>query len=88
MDGVLGCLRFLFSLFFFHLDNLLSGVKIFEEPTFQIIECKQTELSNQTNISSIEQLIISAKFNNKGRKFFRVFHKKIVFLLSSSRVYF
>ncbi|CAF2583062.1 unnamed protein product [Rotaria sp. Silwood2] len=46
-------------------DKLLSDGKIFEEPTLQFIEFKQSDLNNQAIVSPIEQLISSAKFNNK-----------------------
>ncbi|CAF0754187.1 unnamed protein product [Rotaria sordida] len=46
-------------------DGVISNGKIFEEPTFQLIEYKQVDLNNQITISPLEQLISSAKFNNK-----------------------
>jgi hypothetical protein len=67
MDGVLR--YFYISLFRdFYLDHLISGVQIFEEPTLQFIECKQLDVNNQLTASPQEQLISSAKFNNKSIK--------------------
>jgi hypothetical protein len=66
----LDILYIFFYLFYFYLDYLISGGEIFEEPILQFIECKQPDLNNQLSISPQEQLIGSAKFNNKSiRKF-------------------
>ncbi|CAF3934548.1 unnamed protein product [Rotaria magnacalcarata] len=46
-------------------DKLISGGKIFEEPTFQVVDFQQTDLNNPANSSPLEQLISSAKFTNK-----------------------
>lgn len=58
----------IFLFFFcFNLDNLISGGKIFEEPTFQYIEYKPSDSNNQSTATSVEQLISSAKYNNKSK---------------------
>ncbi|CAF0822203.1 unnamed protein product [Adineta steineri] len=46
-------------------DDLINGRQIFEEPTLQFIECKQLDINNPGIVSSQEQLISSAKFNDK-----------------------
>ncbi|CAM2698450.1 unnamed protein product [Rotaria socialis] len=46
-------------------DKLSSGGKIFEEPTFQVVDFQQTGLTNLASSSPLEQLISSAKFTNK-----------------------
>ena len=66
MDGVLG--YFIFIFIYCYLDDLISGKQIFEEPTLQFIECKQIDVNNQLTVLPQEQLISSAKFNNKSRK--------------------
>ncbi|CAF0823853.1 unnamed protein product [Adineta ricciae] len=46
-------------------DDLTIGRDLFEEPFLQFIECKQLDSNNQSVGAPPEQLITSAKFDNK-----------------------
>jgi hypothetical protein len=66
MDGVIK--YFIFIPIYFYSDDIISHGQIFEEPIIQFIECKQLDINNQFIVSPQEQLISSAKYNNKSTK--------------------
>ena len=85
MDGV-----FKYSiliLIYFCLDHVITLGQIFEEPTLQFIECKQPDINNQFIASSQEQLISSAKYNNKSTKVSFFIILKNIFSLVQERVF-